>query len=71
MHGRGVEKGMVVAASGEGMVVTTSGVMEMLAGRHFEDVGARANGSTLCLPAPLVKEDLTFQPTDKKTVCVD
>ena len=62
MQGHGVEKGVVVAASG---------VIEMLAKRCFGDVGARAKGSTLRLPAPLVNEDVTFHPIDTKTAWVD
>jgi hypothetical protein len=62
MCGHGVEKCVVIASWG---------VMEMLAEGRFADVGGRVNGSILCLPAPLVKEDLTFRPTDTKTAWVD
>ncbi len=37
----------------------------------FADVGARAKGSTLCLPVPSVNKDLTFQTIDTKTAWVD
>ncbi len=62
VQGHGVEKGVVVAALG---------VIETLAKCYFADVGARAKGSTLHLPAPLVNEDVTFHPIDMKTAWVD
>ncbi len=45
--------------------------METLVARCFADVGARAKGSTLRLPAPLMNKDLTFQPIDTKIMWVD
>ncbi len=68
MRGCKVEKGVVVAASG---LVAASGVIETLVERRFADMGARAKGSILHLPAPLVNKDLTFRPIDATVARVE